>query len=924
MDDKEDTDFIRDEDLQQVPEDLLDVVQESPQRPHIPPLNLKSPLFGSPAASAPTLNVPKTSGDVDEDDDYDADRSARVRPAPSPPPKSRRSQATPGSVSDLKTPSWDRPTPRRSSTKGKSTRPASAIVPPTTVTAPRAAPSRPMTARGAPRPRTASVPAPRSARLANPQQTTTAAATKRPFLRKGGGTTAGIAGVKKRLESLAEHTHAHTPLAVAAVSRAAAPARSARLTSARSVASPRTARTTMGSVTARSSAAEYERKLKAERRQSAELERKLDSVATHRHLIDEMGNELAALRRENERLARELLLAERLSKRKDRAIALLENDPHKDRIAKLESELRSQIQQHHVTQETRLQLERTVHNQQYEIAKYREVMDAARAELGSEWHESPTTPSTHPSDLPAPLESPEPGEELPQPPGTPFSQHGLLPSQVPTSALGVVQFIRRHLRNTASLKRELASRDQALAEKAYTIESLSRRLEHAQRARETDQYRAEKERRRLIALLAEATGSGSPSPDAPLLAATIRGPHAAVRPTSQGIPTRRRLSGGPGRGTRYRDLRAHSPTRARLDQVSPGMLETAPLHALPRSMQARAVEHRLLKERERGWKMWSLTPRAASSPSALSPSPSRSSRSPTRSGGEVSCPAPRSPRKSTTCSPTRRSTLRASPHGSSCVSPCLSSPRRTRDSDTHTHTHTHTPQLVLSPAAPRRLTADNDDDDDDDDDSDSEKGEADSEADRERAALMAEYAERVRMNRLVERALHNAIIAPLASRLLRSAASSCVEEEAALAANLERLASRPQSFFGINEKHVSPTHFQTAVEALRDMEQTLLPSEMLSALIHSAEEIHRIIGAEHPDKAQLLAADDFVPIHQFVIVRAHIRSPLARSYLMQSLCDPDRIGGKRGYFLTCFAASLEYLKGLRPAPPPERVDDEGI
>lgn len=60
-----------------------------------------------------------------------------------------------------------------------------------------------------------------------------------------------------------------------------------------------------------------------------------------------------------------------------------------------------------------------------------------------------------------------------------------------------------------------------------------------------------------------------------------------------------------------------------------------------------------------------------------------------------------------------------------------------------------------------------------------------------------------------------------------------------------------------------------------------------------------------------LGADDFFPIHVYVVVRANLQNPLALKELLWATGDPTDLRGQAGYYLTVFEAAIEYIKSLK-------------
>lgn len=167
---------------------------------------------------------------------------------------------------------------------------------------------------------------------------------------------------------------------------------------------------------------------------------------------------------------------------------------------------------------------------------------------------------------------------------------------------------------------------------------------------------------------------------------------------------------------------------------------------------------------------------------------------------------------------------------------------------------------------------------------------------------------------ILMRAIEDAVLLPRQERIWRCLstlpAGYDVGRERRVARKLRKLrASRKftQKTVEILEENRSPRDWQNAVDALSGMHAQETPTAMLSQLFSSAKAVYIEHSRNEEAGGKLLGADDFVPIHIFCVVRAALRRPLLCCHLMWNLCDPDKLQGEAGYYLTVFESALMYI-----------------
>ena len=140
--------------------------------------------------------------------------------------------------------------------------------------------------------------------------------------------------------------------------------------------------------------------------------------------------------------------------------------------------------------------------------------------------------------------------------------------------------------------------------------------------------------------------------------------------------------------------------------------------------------------------------------------------------------------------------------------------------------------------------------------------------------------------------------------------------------NRELLRPKPQEYFGIEAANVSPSNWQAAVEELNKVNHQRMPSGKLRALLRCRTKIYDLFSAERAaaatvDGAQAkeayLAADDFLSVFVFVLVRSELSQLPAVCRFMSELCDPDLLAGKPGYYLAVFESAIRCIHDADPA-----------
>jgi len=135
---------------------------------------------------------------------------------------------------------------------------------------------------------------------------------------------------------------------------------------------------------------------------------------------------------------------------------------------------------------------------------------------------------------------------------------------------------------------------------------------------------------------------------------------------------------------------------------------------------------------------------------------------------------------------------------------------------------------------------------------------------------------------------------------------------------MQGLRAQPQEFFKIKPQFYSSSEWHSVVSIISEcVGNSTLPYTKLVGIVSAAKEIFRLqeyeMGMFQDEKkvdASLLGADDFLPIFIFCVVKAGIDRPNALAALLRSLCDPSKLTGEIGYYLSSFEAVILHISEL--------------
>ncbi|KAG7385659.1 VPS9 domain containing 1 [Phytophthora pseudosyringae] len=138
------------------------------------------------------------------------------------------------------------------------------------------------------------------------------------------------------------------------------------------------------------------------------------------------------------------------------------------------------------------------------------------------------------------------------------------------------------------------------------------------------------------------------------------------------------------------------------------------------------------------------------------------------------------------------------------------------------------------------------------------------------------------------------------------------EAEKRLARNMERLRCRSQTESGIPEHLQSDEDWGLSCHHLSMIDERTLPMDKIQELLRAALEIFKSCGEKNLEwrENSALTADDYLPIHIYVVVKSGLKRPLATKELLGAMIHPSLMLGEVGYFLTMFEVALKYIADM--------------
>ncbi|KAL3671353.1 hypothetical protein V7S43_003281 [Phytophthora oleae] len=169
------------------------------------------------------------------------------------------------------------------------------------------------------------------------------------------------------------------------------------------------------------------------------------------------------------------------------------------------------------------------------------------------------------------------------------------------------------------------------------------------------------------------------------------------------------------------------------------------------------------------------------------------------------------------------------------------------------------------------------------------------------------------LNDCVFHAVEDTILVPL-EKQVNFLVSTTVDKEAEkrLARNIERLKCRSQTDSGIPEHLQSDEDWGLSCHHLSMIDERTLPMDKIQELLRAALEIFKCCGEKNLEwrENSALTADDYLPIHIYVVVKSGLKRPLATKELLGAMIHPSLMLGEVGYFLTMFEVALKYIADM--------------
>ncbi|GAM21165.1 hypothetical protein SAMD00019534_043400, partial [Acytostelium subglobosum LB1] len=181
----------------------------------------------------------------------------------------------------------------------------------------------------------------------------------------------------------------------------------------------------------------------------------------------------------------------------------------------------------------------------------------------------------------------------------------------------------------------------------------------------------------------------------------------------------------------------------------------------------------------------------------------------------------------------------------------------------------------------------------------------------------ATHEDDANLSAIIERNLEKTIILRLYRPLHQAIAAQVSKDETLLRQHIEKLKGKPQEFYGIKKEFITQSNWKAAILELGGLDRCVdIPQHKLDTILASARAIYNCVNYEQRIKNKtsddiFLSADDFLPIYIYVVVNSGVNElEFINQYLWQ-LCDPDKMGGEGGYYLTVFSSTLSLLRSLK-------------
>ena len=157
------------------------------------------------------------------------------------------------------------------------------------------------------------------------------------------------------------------------------------------------------------------------------------------------------------------------------------------------------------------------------------------------------------------------------------------------------------------------------------------------------------------------------------------------------------------------------------------------------------------------------------------------------------------------------------------------------------------------------------------------------------------------------------------------------EQERLYARNIHLLLQKPQSYFGIAERFLSPSQWYDVKKAFRHIKSHELPMDRMHAYVEAIRMITVICHLEHlPNPLPagvgvgagdreghghgeaIIGADDFFPILLYVVIHCKIVNMLALNAEFQALCGHYWKISEFGYYITTLDAAVSHILEFKP------------
>eukprot|EP00762_Andalucia_godoyi_P003406 ANDGO_06619.mRNA.1 Vacuolar protein sorting-associated protein 9 len=163
--------------------------------------------------------------------------------------------------------------------------------------------------------------------------------------------------------------------------------------------------------------------------------------------------------------------------------------------------------------------------------------------------------------------------------------------------------------------------------------------------------------------------------------------------------------------------------------------------------------------------------------------------------------------------------------------------------------------------------------------------------------------------------VEDAVFPKYYTELMQHCALECKEEDAQFQERCQQFSSISQKSLYINDDFISLESFpyMQAVAYLRTVYFGVSPTRKLRTFLHAAQAVYRHMEemrARTSGKVQEIAADEFLPVLIFTVLKANVRDICSQLQFVKTYASDRFMNGEMGYYLSSVELAVEYIKNL--------------